>query len=99
MINWEKAYSRNGSFDRSVTFNTGLEKASEHYTKALEYYRVAETREIAAGEYDHLTNVYYNMGWSHLALGAKEEACADFDRTLQARGKYAAQSGGATAGL
>jgi tetratricopeptide (TPR) repeat protein len=84
VANWEKAYSRNGFFDRSVTFGNRLEKASEHYTKALEYYRIAETREIAAGEYDHLTNVYYNMGWSHLALGAKEEACTDFGRALQA---------------
>jgi tetratricopeptide (TPR) repeat protein len=84
VINWERAYSRNGFFDQSVTFDNRLEKASEHYTKALEYYRVAETREIAAGGYDHLTNVYYNMGWSHLALGEKEEACTDFDRALQA---------------
>jgi tetratricopeptide (TPR) repeat protein len=87
VVNWETAYRRNGFFDKSVTFDNRLAKASEHYTKALEYLRVAETRELAAGKFDALTNVYYNMGWSHLALGAKEEACADFDRTLRAYDK------------
>jgi len=84
VVNWERAYSRNGFFDRSVTFDNRLEKAAEHYTKALEYYRVAEVREIAAGEYDHLTNTYFNMGLSNAALDEKRQACVDFDRSLQA---------------
>jgi tetratricopeptide (TPR) repeat protein len=84
VVNWERAYSRHGFFDRSVTYENRLEKAKEHYTKALEYYRLAETQELSAGKFDALTNVYYNMGWSNLALGSKVEACADFDRALQA---------------
>jgi hypothetical protein len=28
--------------------------------------------------------VYYNMALSHFALGARSEACADYDRALQA---------------
>lgn len=103
VINWERAYSRNGFFDRSVTFYNRLEKASEHYSKALEYYRVAETREIAAGEYDHLTNVYFNMGLSHWALGETTQACDDYDRALHAyeenmRRNPAAQPQGSNAG-
>ena len=84
VVNWEAAYRRSGFFDRSVTFDNRLAKASEHYTKALEYYRLAETQELAAGKYDELTNVYYNMAWSNLALGERDAACADFDRTLLA---------------
>jgi tetratricopeptide (TPR) repeat protein len=84
VVNWERAYSRHGFFDRTVTYENRLEKAKEHYSKALEYYRVAETQELAAGKYDALTNLYYNMAWSNLALGARDEACVDYDRTLQA---------------
>ena len=84
VVSWERAYSRHGFFDRTVTYENRSEKAKEHYTKALEYYRVAEAQELAAGKYDALTNSYYNMGWSNLALGARDEACADFDRSLQA---------------
>jgi tetratricopeptide (TPR) repeat protein len=84
VVSWEKIYRRDGFVDRSITFDSRLAKASEHYAKALEYYRRAEMQELATSKYDALTNVYYNMAWSHLALGAQDEACADFDRTLQA---------------
>ena len=84
MVSWEGIYRRDGFVDRSITFDSRLTKASEHYANALEYYRRAELQELAAAKYDALTNVYYNMAWSHLALGAQDEACADFDRTLQA---------------
>jgi tetratricopeptide (TPR) repeat protein len=84
VANWEKIYRRDGFVDRSITFDSRLTKASEHYSTALEYYHRAESRELAAGKYDALTNLYYNMAWSHLALGAQDEACADFDRTVQA---------------
>jgi tetratricopeptide (TPR) repeat protein len=83
VINLEVAYRRNGFLDRSITFDNRLEKAADFYAKALEYYRIAETRELAAGEYDHLTNTYFNMGLSNSAL-KKRQACVDFDRSLQA---------------
>jgi tetratricopeptide (TPR) repeat protein len=76
VFNWRDAYRRNGFLDRSVTYDNRLEKASERYSKALEYYRLAETQEMAAGKYDALTNVYYNMALSNFALGARKEACA-----------------------
>jgi tetratricopeptide (TPR) repeat protein len=84
VFNWRDAYRRHGFLDRSVTYDNRLEKASEHYSKALEYYRLAKTQEMAAGKYDALTNVYYNMALSHFALGARNEACADYDRALHA---------------
>jgi tetratricopeptide (TPR) repeat protein len=85
VVAWERSYRQGGGFlDKSITFDNRLEKASEHYTLALAFYRRAEQQELAASRYDALTNVYYNMAWSDLALGARAEACADFDRSLQA---------------
>src|SRR5258708_4975679 len=84
VFNWRAAYSRGGFADPSITYDNRLEKASEYYEKALAYYLLAETQELAAGKYGALTNVYYNMAVSHLALGAQEEACVDYDRALQA---------------
>lgn len=85
VVNWEPAYRKSGGFlDKSITFDNRLAKASEQYSMALENYRRAEQQELAAGKYDALTNVYYNMAWSNLALGARDEACTDFDRSLQA---------------
>jgi tetratricopeptide (TPR) repeat protein len=103
VINWEVAYRRNGFLDRSITFDNRLKKAADFYAKALQYYRIAETRELAAGEYDHLTNTYFNMGLSNSALNEKRQACVDFDRSLQAYGENmrrnpAAQPQGSKAG-
>lgn len=85
VVNWESAYRKSGGFlDKSITFDNRLTKASEQYSMALENYRRAEPQELAAGKYDALTNVYFNMAWSNLALGARDEACTDFDRSLQA---------------
>ena len=85
MVNWEPTYRKSGGFlDKSITFDNRLTKASEQYSLALENYRRAERQELAAGQYDALTNVYFNMAWSNLALGARDEACTDFDKSLQA---------------
>jgi tetratricopeptide (TPR) repeat protein len=84
VFNWRAAYSHGGFSDPSITYDNRLEKASVYYSKALAYYRLAETQELAAGKYDSLTNVYYNMALSNFALGAQKEACADYDRALQA---------------
>ena len=85
VVSWEPAYRKHGGFlDKSITFDNRLAKASEQYSIALENYRRAEQQELAANKYDALTNVYYNMAWSNLALGARDEACTDFDRSLQA---------------
>src|SRR5208283_3828302 len=56
---YEGIYRRDGFIDKSITFDSRLAKATEFYTKALEYYQIAEKQELAAGKYDALTNVYY----------------------------------------
>jgi hypothetical protein len=84
VVNSEGLFRKYGFIDQSVTFDNRLEKSSQYYAKALGYYRVAVTQEMAAGNYSTLTSVYGFMAWSHLALGAKHEACADLDLSLQA---------------
>jgi len=84
LVNWQASYRHHVFSDPSVTYENRLEKSSEYFAKALNYYGLAEAQEIAAGKYDALTNVYYNMALSHVALGANKEACVDFDRALQA---------------
>jgi tetratricopeptide (TPR) repeat protein len=84
VVNWESAYLRSGFRERSITYGNRLEKATEYYAKALEYYGIAEKEALAADKYDALTNVYFNMGLSNLALGVTAEACTDFNRTLEA---------------
>ena len=84
VFNWREAYRHGGFADSSITYDNRLEKAADYYTKALGYFHLAETQELAAGKYDALTNTYWNMAVSHIALGERDQACADYDRALQA---------------
>lgn len=84
VVNWEGEYRRDGFLDRSINFDNRLEKAKEFYRKALESLEQGAKQRESAGQYDVLSNVYYNMAWSHLALGETSQACEDFDRALGA---------------
>jgi len=81
---WEKFYRENGFQDPSVTFDNRLAKSSEYYRKAIEYYQRAEKQDREANRFDALTNVYFNMAWSHLMLDDRAQACSYYDRTLEA---------------
>ena len=84
VMRWEAIYRRDGFIDKSVTYDNRLDKAKDFYRSALENYRRAETDHRDAGQYDALTNVYINMAFSHQALGETAQACADFDRAVEA---------------
>lgn len=62
---WEEVYRRDGFLDKSITFENRLAKASDFYRRALTYYQRAEQEHRKAEKYDALTNVYFNMAWSH----------------------------------
>jgi tetratricopeptide (TPR) repeat protein len=81
---WEKFYRENGFQDKSVTFENRMAKSSEYYSKALGYYARAETKLREANRFDSLTNVYFNMAWSYYRLEDRVNACAFYDRTLEA---------------
>ena len=81
---WEKFYRENGFQDESVNLENRIAKASEYYSKALEYYARAETKLREANRFDSLTNVYFNMAWSSYRLDDRVKACAFYDRTLEA---------------
>jgi tetratricopeptide (TPR) repeat protein len=84
VANHESYYRRFGFADKSITFENRLEKASEFYRKALTYYQRAEQQHQDAQKYDRLTNVYYNMAWSHFVLGERGIACDYLDKSLDA---------------
>ena len=84
VVRWEPQYRRYGFLDKSITFDNRLVKATDFYGKALESYERAVPKLREAGRYDALTNVYFNMAWSHRALEATAQACADFDHTVEA---------------
>ena len=81
---WEKVYRRDGFQDKTVTFDNRLAKASEFYRKALMHYERAEQQFRETGKYDALTNVYFNMAWSHYMLDDRGKACGYYDRTIDA---------------
>ena len=81
---WQKFYRENGFQDKSVTFENRKEKASEYYSKALEYYARAESKLREANQFDALTNVYFNMGWSAYRLDDRTKSCAFYDKALEA---------------
>ena len=83
-VKWEKFYRENGFQDPAVTFDNRLAKSSEYYTKAIGYYQRAEKQDREANRFDALTNVYFNMAWSYLMLEDRAQACAYYDRTLEA---------------
>jgi tetratricopeptide (TPR) repeat protein len=81
---WQKFYRENGFQDKTVTLDNRIAKSSEYYAKALGYYGRAEQKHREAGEYDRLTNTYYNMAWSHSMLDERDKACGYYDKTLEA---------------
>jgi tetratricopeptide (TPR) repeat protein len=80
----ETIYRRDGFLDRSITFDTRLDKANEFYHRALEYYDTAATQLRASSRFDALTNLYFNIAWVNVALGQHDQACAAYDQTLKA---------------
>lgn len=84
VYNWRYVYRRDGFWNRSITFDNRISKARKYFLKALVYYRGAETRLRKAGQYDLLTNLYYNMAACYDRLGDQAKACAYFDRSLAA---------------
>ncbi len=81
---WAADYRRSGFQDKSVSYANRLEKASEHHRQAIEHYRVAEPQHIESGKFDHLSNLYLNMGKLHVAIKQNELACSYFDKSFEA---------------
>ncbi len=84
ILKWETVYRRDGFQDKSITFDNRFEKASEFYRKALTYYGRAEQQQRQTETYDALTNVYFNMAWSHYRLDERDKACGYYDRAVEA---------------
>ena len=81
---WEKFYRESGFQDKTVAYENRKGKASEYYVKALDHYALAAEEVRNANRYDSLTNVYFNMAYSHYQLNDLAKACRFFDKTLGA---------------
>lgn len=81
---WQKYYRENGFRDHTVTFSNRVSKADEYFTRALEYFKRAELRLRETGPFDALTNVYYNMAYTSIALGDRPKACVYYDQAMLA---------------
>src|SRR5581483_4237943 len=88
----EVVYRRSGFQDKSVTYDTRLEKAKDYYKKALGYYETAAKEHISEKQYDLLTNVYFNMGWCYQVLEDRKNACGYYDKALEAYNQNRAQN-------
>jgi len=74
-------YGVNGD---KVTKENRIQKSSEYYSKALDYYVIAEKQRRDEKRFDALTNVYYNMAWCHYLLNEHDKACCYFDKSVDA---------------
>jgi len=73
---WNKFYRNNGFLDRSATFDT-------RYIKSIEYFELARAIYSAHQQFDALTNVDLNMGFTYELMGDPNAACQAFDRSRQ----------------
>jgi tetratricopeptide (TPR) repeat protein len=84
IVGWQKFYREHGFQDKSVTIENRFAKSNQYFAKALEYYKKAETQFREAEQFDALTNVYYNMGYSYRMVDDKANSCRAFDQSLEA---------------
>lgn len=87
VVKWEKVYRRDGFLEKSVTYDTRQDKATEFYKISLQYYLSAELQLRQANKLDLLTNVYFNIAYVHAALGHRKEECEALDRTVETYGE------------
>jgi len=92
---WASYYREHGFQDRTVTYDNRIAKSAGYYTQALHYYSRAEAQLRRVQAFGPLTNVYFNMAASYYQLGNKDEACAYFDRTLEAYNENVRRNPGA----
>lgn len=80
----EPLIRKEGFSDKSITYDNRLARMAHLYSRALTYYNIAEERYLRSARFDALTNVYYNIAWTHLGLKQQKEACSAFDKTIEA---------------
>jgi tetratricopeptide (TPR) repeat protein len=81
---WEYVYRRDGFQDKSITFDNRFQKASEFYRNAIQYYEKAQKQHAQSGKYDKLTNLYFNLAWTHYRVDELDKACSYYDQAAKA---------------
>lgn len=76
----EASYRRDGFYDRSLTFDGRIAKATEYYRRSIDLYTEAEDSTRKSGEFDSLTNIYIRRSHANLYLKQQAEACSDLNK-------------------
>jgi hypothetical protein len=74
---WEYVYRRDGFRDKSVTFD-------QRFAKSVEYLERARPLLWDAQQFDAVTNLDYNLGWSYVRTKQRDKTCEAFTRSLDA---------------
>jgi tetratricopeptide (TPR) repeat protein len=82
---WEKHYRTKGFLDKTATYDARMEKAVESFKKSEELFS-------ALNQYDALTNVQLNLGFTYQTRGELDAACQTFDRSLESHQKNLEQN-------
>ena len=75
-------YTKNGFWDKSVTYETRLYKANEYFKLAIDQYKIAEIESQENNQYDILTNIYFNLAWLNYRVDDLQKAC-DYYETIR----------------
>ncbi|MFI5343852.1 MAG: hypothetical protein ACHQUC_06490 [Chlamydiales bacterium] len=81
---WEKYYRNNGFRDKTITFENRVAKSSEYFEKALEFYLKSEKKPLEAEQFDDLSNLYFNIGWTYFRLHDLNNSCKFYNKSLEA---------------
>ena len=78
---WQQHYEAVGFQDRTATFKNRYEKSAENFEESA--------RLLAkSGQYDRLTNVYANLGFSYEVAGKGDKACEAYRASLEANRRF-----------
>lgn len=84
IIKAEVSYLRDGFRDKTVTMSNRFDKSAEYTKMGISQYELAIDRLSRSEKYDALTNAHLHLAWLHQQLMQKEEACRNFQKTLDA---------------
>ncbi|MCE5263238.1 MAG: hypothetical protein LLG97_06865 [Deltaproteobacteria bacterium] len=89
---WQQHYEAVGFQDKTATFKNRYEKSAENFEESA--------RLLAkSGQYDKLTNVYANLGFSFEVAGKNDKACEAYKASREANRRFAKDTPGVSVTL
>lgn len=72
---WGTYYYEHGFLDKTVTYGT-------RYQASIDYFKQARAIFLANQQFDAVTNVDLNMGFTYMLMGDKRSGCNAFDQSF-----------------